>query len=80
MKQNGSTIYQTTVPPGPFTLSDVIPQRYGNDLDVTVEEADGSKTTFTVAYSSVPQLIRKGYGRWEVAAGELHDNSLNPQA
>ncbi|HDG1686630.1 outer membrane usher protein [Kluyvera cryocrescens] len=77
VKQNGSTIYQTTVPPGPFTLSDVIPSGYGNDLDVTVEEADGSKTTFTVAYSSVPQLIRKGYGRWEVAAGELHDNSLN---
>lgn len=77
VKQNGSTIYQTTVPPGPFTLTDVVPSGYGNDLDVTVEEADGSKTTFVVAYSSVPQLMRRGHGRWEVAAGELHDNSLN---
>lgn len=77
VKQNGSTIYQTTVPPGPFTLMDVIPSGFGNDLDVSVEEADGSISTFTVAYSSVPQLMRKDHGRWEVAAGELHDNSLD---
>lgn len=74
--QNGSTVYQTTVPPGPFTLSDVIPNGYGNDLHVTIEEADGSKEYLTVPYSSVPQLMRKNYARWEVAAGELNDDSL----
>lgn len=76
VKQNGSRMYETTVPPGPFTLTDVTPSGYGSDLEVTVEEADGSKVYFTVPYSSVPQLVRKNYSRWEIAAGELNDDSL----
>ncbi len=36
--QNNSIIYQTTVAPGPFSLTDVYPSGYGNDLVVTVKK------------------------------------------
>jgi len=76
VKQNGYTIYQTTVSPGAFALTDVVPGGYGNDLDVTVEESDGEKSDFVVPYSSIAQLIRPRYGRWEIAAGQLHSTAL----
>jgi outer membrane usher protein len=76
VKQNGSTIYQKTVPPGPFTLTDVIPSGFGNDLEVTIEEADGHKEYLTIPYSSVPQLVRKSHARWEFAIGELNNDTL----
>lgn len=75
--QSGSKIYETTVPPGPFELSDLSTTYYGNDLQVTVEESDGSKRTFTVPFSSVTQMMRPGTSRWEFGAGELNDDSLH---
>ncbi|MDM3005075.1 outer membrane usher protein [Citrobacter sp. CK188] len=75
--QSGSKIYETTVPPGPFELSDLSTTGYGNDLQVTVEESDGSKRTFTVPFSSVTQMMRPGTSRWEFGAGELNDDSLH---
>ncbi|WP_238764240.1 fimbria/pilus outer membrane usher protein, partial [Klebsiella pneumoniae] len=42
VRQGSNIIYQTTVPPGPFTLQDVYPSGYGSDLEVSVKEADGS--------------------------------------
>ena len=39
--QRGQTLYETTVPPGPFELSDIGAMGYGGDLQVTVTEADG---------------------------------------
>ena len=56
--QSGNTIYETSVPPGPFEISDLSTTGYGSDLIVTVEEADGSKRSFSVAYSSVAQMLR----------------------
>ena len=76
IKQSGSKIYETTVPPGPFAINDLSTTGYGSNLDVSIEEADGSVRTFSVPYSSVTQMLRPGYGRWDVGAGELHDNGL----
>lgn len=76
IKQSGNKIYETTVPPGPFAITDLSTTGYGSDLEVSVEEADGSVRTFSVPYSSVTQLLRPGYGRWDVGVGELHDNGL----
>lgn len=52
----------------------------GADLDVTVEEADGSKRLFTVPYASVAQLMTKGEVDWDFAVGTLdnNDNSDSP--
>lgn len=74
--QSGNTIYETSVPPGPFEITDLSTTGYGSDLFVTVEEADGSKRSFSVAYSSVAQMLRPGYSRWDVGVGELRDDSL----
>ncbi|MEO3345401.1 outer membrane usher protein [Enterobacter cloacae] len=74
--QSGNTIYETSVPPGPFEITDLSTTGYGSDLIVTVEETDGSKRSFSVAYSSVAQMLRPGYSRWDVGVGELRDDSL----
>jgi outer membrane usher protein len=76
VRQNGVQIYQTTVAPGPFTITDLYPTGYGGSLVVTVTEADGRVTTFTVPYASVAQLLRPGITRFDFAAGELRDASI----
>ncbi len=77
VRQNGVVLYETTVAPGPFTISDLYATGYGGDLNVTVTEADGRVRSFAVPYASVPQLMRPGVTRFSVAAGELHDASIH---
>lgn len=43
IRQNGYEIYQSTVPPGPFTIDDLYAAGNGGDLQVTIKEADGSR-------------------------------------
>lgn len=74
--QSGNKIYETTVPPGSFEINDLSTTGYGNDLLVTIEEADGSKRSFTVPFSSVTQMLRPGATRWDVGLGEINDDSL----
>lgn len=76
VSQSGNKIYESTVPPGAFEIDDLSTTGYGSDLIVTVEESDGSTRTFSVPYSSVSQLLRPGYSRWDIGAGELNDNGL----
>lgn len=77
VRQNNVVIYQTSVPPGPFNLQDVTPSGYGNDLEVTIKEADGSERSFFVPYSSLSQLLRPKFTRYQVAAGKLDQNSYH---
>ncbi|MCE7544757.1 fimbria/pilus outer membrane usher protein, partial [Klebsiella michiganensis] len=75
IKQNGYEIYQSTVPPGPFTINDLYAAGNSGDLQVTIKEADGSSQVFTVPYSSVPVLQREGYSRYTVTAGEYRSGN-----
>lgn len=75
--QSGNTIYQTTVPPGAFEINDLNTTGYGNDLNVTITEADGSQHAFSVPYSSVAQMLRPGFARWDTGAGQLKDDTLH---
>lgn len=77
VSQSGNKIYETTVPPGAFEINDINASGYGKDLTVTIEESDGSQHSFTVPFSSVTQMLRPGYARWETGAGELHDDTLH---
>ena len=74
--QNGVQIYQTTVAPGPFVINDLYPTGYGGNLVVNVTEADGRQHSFTVPYASVAQLMRPGVTRFDIAAGQLRDTTL----
>ncbi|MGC1457942.1 MAG: fimbria/pilus outer membrane usher protein, partial [Steroidobacteraceae bacterium] len=74
--QNGNTILETTVSPGPFEINDLYATGYGGDLHVTVYEADGSQNTFTVPYASLVQLLRPGVWRYALTAGEVEQPSI----
>ncbi|HAF2547674.1 TPA: outer membrane usher protein [Salmonella enterica] len=75
--QSGYKIYEATVPPGPFEINDLSPSGYGSDLIVTIEEADGSKSTFSQPFSSVMQMQKPGVGRWDFSAGEVNDDDIH---
>lgn len=75
IKQNGYTVYQTNVPPGPFEISDLSQVTAGADLDVSVEEADGSTHSFIQASSSVPILQREGALKYTAALGKYRSDT-----
>lgn len=74
IKQNGYTIYQSNVSPGPFEIRDLSQVTSGADLEVTVEEADGSEHSFIQASASVPVLQREGAFKYSLAAGRYRGN------
>ena len=69
VSQNGSKIYETTVSPGLFNISDLYPTGYGGDLEVTVKEADGSETRFSVPYAAMTRLKRPGMTFFSLTGG-----------
>lgn len=76
VRQNGSIIYQKSVPPGPFELRDVNILN-GGDLQVEVREADGRVHNFTQASASVPVLQREGRVRYSLSAGRYRNEVLS---
>lgn len=75
IRQNGSEVYQTFVPPGDFVIDDLYAVTTGGDLEVTVTEPDGTTRTFIVPYASVPLLQREGRLHWSAVAGRYRSNS-----
>ncbi len=69
IRQNGYEIYQSTVPPGPFTIDDLYAAGNGGDLQVTIKEADGSRQSSACPRSTVPVLQREGHTRFALTAG-----------
>lgn len=73
--QDKQRIYETTVPPGPFTINDLSPVSYGGDLSVEVQESDGSLHRFSVPYAVLPQSLRPGRTDYNFAVGKVRDYS-----
>jgi len=73
IRQNGNIVYENTVPPGEFRITDLYNTGFGGDLQVTVTEADGRIKQFVVPYAAVPQLLREGHSRYSLTAGEWRD-------
>ena len=69
VSQNGRVIKQTKVAPGPFNIQDITEAVQGT-LDVTVEEEDGSKTTYQITAASLPFLTRQGQMLYKFSLGE----------
>ncbi len=76
LSQNGRTLYQTNVAPGPFVIQDISEAVQGN-IDVRVEEEDGRVTTFQVSAATVPFLTRKGAIRYKTALGRPMQGNNN---
>lgn len=58
-------------------INDLYPTGYGGNLDVTIEEADGSQQNFSLPYSSVSELLRPGAFRYSFNAGKLRSDSVS---
>lgn len=82
IRQNGYLIYQTTVPAGPFEITDMFPTGGSGDLYVTVKEADGSEQSMVVPFASLPVLQREGRLRFSVTGGQYraYDRSVEKAA
>jgi outer membrane usher protein len=75
VRQNGFEVYQATVPPGPFTIDDLSGAGNGGDLQVSIQEADGTAQVFTVPYASVPGLLRQGQVRYSLMVGQYRSGN-----
>ncbi|WP_371972995.1 fimbria/pilus outer membrane usher protein [Lelliottia nimipressuralis] len=74
--QNGYTLYQVNVAPGPFRISDMGQMGNAGDLQVVVTEADGTRHISTVAYSSLPVMQRQGGVDYELTFGKYHAGNV----
>jgi outer membrane usher protein len=75
--QRGYLISETSVAPGPFEISDLQAASFGGDLSVTVTEANGKSSSFTVPFATTVQLLRPGNSRYSLTAGQIIDPGLS---
>lgn len=75
IRQNGTVIYQSYVPPGAFAINDLYPTSASGDLQVTIREADGSERTFIQPFSSVPIMQREGRVKYALTAGKYRSST-----
>jgi outer membrane usher protein len=75
IRQNGYVIYQSFISAGAFTINDLSPTSSSGDLDVTIEEKDGSQQRYTVPYSTVPLLQREGRMKYDVVVGKYRSGN-----
>lgn len=76
ISQNGFTLYETTVAPGPFLIGDLYATGYGADLTVSVTEVDGRRSTFIVPWSVLPQLLRVDTHTFNLNLGQVRQYGL----
>ncbi|HFF8948029.1 outer membrane usher protein [Serratia marcescens] len=72
ISQQGRVLYETTVAAGPYRIQD-LNDAVSGDLDVRVEEQDGSVQEFKMSTASIPYLTRPGSLRYKLAAGKPSD-------
>ncbi|TXE73794.1 outer membrane usher protein [Serratia nevei] len=72
ISQLGRVLYETRVAAGPFRIQDINDSIYGQ-LDVRVEEQDGSVQEFKVDTANIPYLTRPGAVRYKFASGRPSD-------
>lgn len=72
IRQQGRVLYDTQVPPGAFRIQD-LNDAVSGQLDVRVEEQDGSVQEFQMDTASIPYLTRPGTVRYKLAAGKPSD-------
>lgn len=79
VRQAGNVIYEKTVAPGPFEITDLYPTGYAGSLDVSIEEADGSQQNFQLPYTSTSSLLRPGTHHYSLTYGKLRSNQLSSE-
>lgn len=79
IRQNGYIIYQSSVAPGAFEITDMYPTGGSGDLYVTIKEADGSEQIIVVPFASLPVLQREGRLKYSLTSGQYrsYDGSVD---
>ncbi|MBH3259842.1 outer membrane usher protein [Serratia marcescens] len=72
ISQQDRVLYETTVAAGPFRIQD-INDAVSGELNVRVEEQDGTVQEFVVNTANIPYLTRPGSVRFKLAAGKPSD-------
>jgi len=67
--QNGERVYRIHVPPGAFTIRDFYPPDPQGNLELTVQESDGTERTRILPYSIMPNLVQHRMFSYELALG-----------
>ena len=75
VRQKGNIIYQTSVTPGAFEITDLFPTSSSGDLDVIIREEDGSVRTFVQPFSSAPTMVREGQLKYAVSSGKYRSEN-----
>lgn len=75
IQQNGKTIYETTVSPGPFVINDLYDTNNQGDISVAVIGNDGITENFVVPYSHLSTSMRPGTWNYTAALGKVRDIS-----
>ncbi|MBY4839048.1 fimbria/pilus outer membrane usher protein [Pantoea sp. DY-5] len=70
IRQDGNIIWQSYVPPGPFSINDLYPTSASGDLEVVIKEANGSIRQFVQPFSAVPIMQREGRFKYAFTAGQ----------
>ena len=73
LKQGGHTIYETTVTPGPFKLSDFGALSYSGNIQLTIIEADGREKTQDIVFSAPPMMMYPGVSSYAIQLGVLNE-------
>lgn len=77
IKQNGYIVQQLNVQPGPFIIDDLNPNSVSGNLDVTIEEDNGTVQNYTIPYSTLPIFQREGRTKYNILAGEYRSGIKN---
>lgn len=72
IRQQGMVIRRESLPAGEFMIDDLNSAFQGAELDVTLEEADGTVQRFTQYSASVPVMQREGQLKYTLDAGKLN--------
>lgn len=73
VKEQGNTLTQINVTPGPFTIDNLSPVSSGGTLDITIKESNGQETHLQQTYSAMQNLQREGALKYAFAVGHYHD-------
>lgn len=57
-----------------FEITDLYSTGGNGDLNVTIEEADGTQQNFVVAYASLPVLRREGSLKYSITSGQYRSS------
>lgn len=75
--QNGERVYRMLVPPGPFTIRDFYPPYAQGNLEMKVQESDGTERTHWLPWSLMPNLVQHGIVTYDLTYGQYHPSYSN---